>query len=51
MFVVGSTYWNMVYGRMPGDVKNDEEGMANMAYLLKKIKEQKARYYYVFRKH
>lgn len=46
MFVVGSTYWNMVYGQMPGDVKNDEEGMANMrnlgenmAYLLKKIKE------------
>lgn len=47
MFVVGSTYWNMVYGGMPGDVKNDEEGMANMknlgenmAYLLKKIKER-----------
>lgn len=46
MFVVGSTYWNMVYGQMQGDVKNDEEGMANMrnlgenmAYLLKKIKE------------
>ena len=46
MFVVGSTYWNMVYGQMPGDVKKDEEGMANMknlgenmAYLLKKIKE------------
>lgn len=48
MFVVGSTYWNMVYGQMPGDVKNDEEGMANMrnlgenmAYLLKKIKERR----------
>lgn len=49
MFVVGSTYWNMVYGQMPGDVKNDEEGMANMknlgenmAYLLKKLhKEEK----------
>lgn len=46
MFVVGSTYWNMVYGQMPGDVKNDEEGMTNMknlgknmAYLLKKIKQ------------
>ena len=21
MFVVGSTYWNMVYGQLPGDVK------------------------------
>lgn len=49
IFVVGSTYWNMVYGQMPGDVKNDEEGMANMknlgenmAYLLKKLhKEEK----------
>lgn len=41
MFVVGSTYWNMVYGQMPGDVQNDEEGLTNMknigqnmAYLL-----------------
>lgn len=33
MFVVGSTYWNMVYGTMPGDVKGDEEGMANMKNL------------------
>lgn len=33
MFVVGSTYWNMVYGKMPGDVKNDEEGMDNMRNL------------------
>lgn len=47
MFVVGSTYWNMAYGEMLGDVKNDEEGMANMknlgeniTYLLKKIKER-----------
>lgn len=48
MFVVGSTYWNMVYGQMPGDVEKDEEGMVNMenlgknmAYLLKKVKEEK----------
>ena len=41
MIVVGSTYWNMVYGQMPGDVLKDEEGLANMrnlgenmAYLL-----------------
>lgn len=30
MFVVGSTYWNMAYGQMPGDVLKDEEGLANM---------------------
>ncbi|MDO5536761.1 MAG: flavodoxin family protein [Desulfovibrionaceae bacterium] len=40
--VVGSTYWNMAYGRLPGEVLKDEEGMANMrnigenmAHLLK----------------
>ena len=45
MFLVGSTYWNMVYGQMPGDVLQDEEGLANMdnlaenmIWLLKKIK-------------
>ncbi len=44
MFVAGSTYWNMVYGQMPGDATQDEEGMSNMrnlgqnmAYLLKAI--------------
>lgn len=44
MIVVGSTYWNMVYGKDVGDVSNDEEGMENMrnigenmAWLLKKI--------------
>ena len=44
MFIVGSTYWNMGYGLMPGEVSKDEEGMANMynigesmAYLLKKL--------------
>jgi multimeric flavodoxin WrbA len=44
MFIVGSTYWNMGYGLEPGDVKNDDEGLANMqnlgesmAYLLDKI--------------
>lgn len=44
MFVVGSTYWNMAYGQMPGDVEKDLEGIANMtnlgqnmAYLLKKL--------------
>ena len=44
MIVVGSTYWNMVYGKNIGDVLNDEEGMANMcnlgenmAWLLKQV--------------
>lgn len=43
MLVVGSTYWNMVYGRETGDVLGDAEGVANMknlgrnmAWLLKK---------------
>ena len=30
MIVVGSTYWNMVYGKDIGDVLDDDEGMANM---------------------
>ena len=45
MFIVGSTYWNMVYGGQPGDILNDEEGLANMdnlaenmVWLMKKIK-------------
>lgn len=33
MYVVGSTYWAMAYGQMPGDVRNDEEGMHTMAVL------------------
>lgn len=44
MFLVGSTYWNMVYGRNIGEVADDAEGMANMrnlaenmAWLLKKL--------------
>ena len=47
MFVAGSTYWNMVYGQLPGDVENDEEGMnnmrnlgKNMAFLLKKVNDE-----------
>ena len=46
MFTVGSTYWNMVYGGLPGDVLKDAEGHANvdhlaenMIWLLKKIKQ------------
>lgn len=44
MFVAGSTYWNMAYGQIPGDILRDEEGIANMrnlgenmAILLKKL--------------
>lgn len=33
VIVVGSTYWNMVYGKGIGDVLNDEEGIANMKNL------------------
>jgi len=44
IIVPGSSYWNFAFGRNPGDVLNDEEGMQtmktlgeNMAWLLKKI--------------
>ncbi|NLV27218.1 MAG: flavodoxin family protein [Methanomicrobiales archaeon] len=44
MFTVGSNYWNLGTGLLPGDVKNDGEGLEtmktlgrNMAWLLKKI--------------
>lgn len=44
MFVAGSTYWNMGFGQMPGDVAKDEEGLANMknlgqhmTYLIKTV--------------
>ena len=33
MIIVGSTYWNMVYGKNIGDVLSDEEGIANMKNL------------------
>ena len=45
MLVVGSTYWNMVFGKDVGDVLKDDEGMVNMrnigqnmAWLLKRLK-------------
>lgn len=44
MPVVSSTYWNMVHGNCPDDVKKDEEGLQimrnlgkNMAWLIKCI--------------
>lgn len=48
MFVAGSTYWNMAYGQLPGDVEKDQEALANMenlgrnmAYLLTVLKEKR----------
>lgn len=50
MFIVGSSYWNMAYGQMPGDVLGDEEGIntmkilgQNMTYLLKALEEGRNR--------
>ena len=44
MIIPGSSYWNIAYGREPGDVEKDEEGMRtmtmlgeNMAWLMKKL--------------
>ncbi len=44
MYLVGGTYWNMVYGKEAGEVLNDAEGMKNMesigqnmTWLLNKI--------------
>ncbi|MBT0732427.1 flavodoxin family protein [Methanoculleus bourgensis] len=44
MIVPGSTYWNMVFGRTPGEALNDEEGMKtvrrfteNVAFLIKRL--------------
>lgn len=48
MFVIGSSYWAMAYGQMPGDIHKDEEGLdtmrnlgRNMGYLLKALEERK----------
>ncbi len=44
MIVPGSSYWNMVFGRLPGEALDDEEGVAtirhfaaNVAELVKKL--------------
>jgi len=44
MIVPGSTYWNMVFGRLPGDIWKDDEGInhirhfaANVAKVVKKL--------------
>lgn len=47
MYVVGSSYWSMAYGRLPGEVESDNEGMEtikslgrNMVNLLKALNER-----------
>jgi multimeric flavodoxin WrbA len=46
MVVPGSTYWNIAFGRTPGEVENDEEGLAtidrfaeNLAWLAGKLRD------------
>lgn len=37
MPVVSSTYWNMVYGKTPEEVAQDEEGMQTMRNLARSM--------------
>lgn len=37
MIIVGSTYWNMVYGNKTGEVLQDNEGIKNMKNLAENI--------------
>ena len=44
-FMPGSTYWNIAFGRQPGEVEQDKEGLKtawnfgkNIAFLVKKVK-------------
>ncbi len=37
MPVVSSRYWNMIHGMMPGEAKQDEEGLATMRTLAKNM--------------
>lgn len=37
MFLVGSTYWNLAYGRLPGEALKDTEGVETMKNLGKNI--------------
>ena len=48
MFLVGSSYWPVAYGRLPGEVQKDQEGLEtmknlgrNMAYLMKALEERR----------
>lgn len=37
MFVAGSTYWNIAYGKLPGEALKDSEGVKTMKNLGKNI--------------
>lgn len=37
MFVAGSSYWNIAFGRLPDEIAQDEEGMATMRTLGKNL--------------
>ena len=44
MIIPGSSYWNLAFGRDPGDMQNDKEGLStlrdlaeNMAWLMEKL--------------
>jgi multimeric flavodoxin WrbA len=39
MIVPGSKYWNMVFGRTPGEALNDEEGVANLRHFAGNVAE------------
>lgn len=51
MPIVSSSYWNMVYGRLPGEARQDGEGLEtmralgrNMAFMLHAIQDAKEKY-------
>jgi multimeric flavodoxin WrbA len=37
MIIVGSSYWNIGIGRLPGDCENDQEGINTMKTLAENI--------------
>jgi multimeric flavodoxin WrbA len=37
MIVPGSTYWNMVFGQMPGEVWKDEEGIGHIRHFAHNV--------------
>ena len=48
MLIPGSNYWNIIFGRLPGEAQQDEEGVQimrvlgrNMTYLLRLVEHGK----------
>jgi len=37
MIVTGSSYWNMVFGRLPGEVWKDDEGIATIRHFAENV--------------